>query len=137
MAAREEWITPRLEDRAACADGEDAARLEGARLLARTLQHLIGNQLALTVGYTELLLEDPALPPHLRAMACEAHAGALAAAATVQRSAELRRLAVVPQRPEETALLDLERSADPSPPSPVRRQVEPGPSGLSRPRARR
>lgn len=48
---------------------EDQARLEGVRLAARTLEHHLTNDLTLTVGYAELIAEDPQLPERLRQMA--------------------------------------------------------------------
>jgi len=47
---------------------EDQARLEGVRLAARTLEHHLTNHLTLTVGYAELIAEDPELPERLRDM---------------------------------------------------------------------
>ena len=48
---------------------EDQARLDGVRLAARTLEHHLTNHLTLTVGYAELISEDPELPERLRQMA--------------------------------------------------------------------
>src|SRR5258708_34049592 len=49
---------------------ESQARLlEGVRLAARTLEHHLANHLTLTVGYAELIAEDPELPERLREMA--------------------------------------------------------------------
>ena len=48
---------------------EDQARLDGVRLAARTLEHHLTNHLTLTVGYAELIAEDPELPERLRDMA--------------------------------------------------------------------
>jgi hypothetical protein len=48
---------------------EVEARLEGVRLAARTLEHHLTNHLTLTVGYAELIAEDPELPERLREMA--------------------------------------------------------------------
>src|SRR2546427_10138656 len=48
---------------------EDQARLDGVRLAARTLEHHLTNHLTLTIGYAELIAEDPELPERLREMA--------------------------------------------------------------------
>jgi len=48
---------------------EEQATLEGVRLAARTLEHHLTNHLTLTVGYAELIAEDPELPERLREMA--------------------------------------------------------------------
>lgn len=88
----------------------ERTRLEGVLLAARTAEHELNNQLALTVGYAELLALDPRLPPHLRELAAEALQGAQQAAATVDR---LQRITQV----QETDLggyrvLDLTRSTE-------------------------
>jgi hypothetical protein len=71
---------------------EEQARLEGVRLAARTLEHHLTNHLTLTVGYAELIAEDPELPERLREMAHEVHESALAAVGTVRR---VRRITTV------------------------------------------
>ena len=48
---------------------EAQAQLDGVRLAARTLEHHLTNHLTLTVGYAELIAEDPELPERLRDMA--------------------------------------------------------------------
>ncbi len=88
---------------------EQSARLAGALLAARTAQHYVNNQLALTVGYSELLANHPKLPDQLRDLATRALEGAQAAAKTVQTMQELTSL----EPAEELAgppVLDLERS---------------------------
>jgi signal transduction histidine kinase len=64
---------------------EDAARLEGVLLAARTLQHEMNNQLSMTVGYAELLADDPSLSAEQREMARTALHGAERAAALLAR----------------------------------------------------
>src|SRR5438552_5254294 len=76
--------------------GREEARLEGGLLVGRTLEHHLGNQLALTVGYAELLMRHPKLDAELRPMAAEALRGAAEAAETVQRLQRLARLAEAP-----------------------------------------
>jgi hypothetical protein len=62
-----------------------AARLDGVRLATTTLQHHIGNKLAVTVGYGEMLLDDPRLPPDLQEYAQKMLNSAMAAAAVVHK----------------------------------------------------
>ena len=101
-----------LAEAAALVRGREAARLDGALLAGRTLEHHLGNQLALTVGYAELLLRHPKLDAELRPMAAEALRGAAEAAETVQRLQRLARLAEAPAPvgTEGRPILDLDRS---------------------------
>jgi len=64
---------------------EDQALLEGVRLAARTLEHHLTNHLTLTVGYAELIAEDPELPERLRDMARQVLESAQAAVDSVRR----------------------------------------------------
>ena len=57
---------------------------------ARRLQHFLGNQLALTMGYGELLTIDPRLPEELRERVDEALRGVIEATESLNY---LRRLA--------------------------------------------
>src|SRR5579859_5787963 len=68
---------------------EDQARLDGVRLAARTLEHHLTNHLTLTVGYAELIAEDPELPERLRHMA---HIVLESAQAAVERVRRLRQI---------------------------------------------
>jgi len=63
----------------------DDARRSGVALAVNTLQHHIGNKLGATVGYSEMLVDDPRLPPDLRALARNALTSATAAAAVVHK----------------------------------------------------
>src|ERR1051326_834239 len=63
----------------------EQARLEGVRLAARTLEHHLTNHLTLTVGYAELIAEDPELPVRLRDMAAQVLTSARAAVDSVRR----------------------------------------------------
>ena len=103
-----------LAEAAALVRGREAARLEAGRLVGRTLEHHLGNQLAVTVGYVELLARHPSLDPELRPRAEEALRGALQAAETVQRLQRLARLEEAPTPPglEERPILDLDRSVE-------------------------
>jgi DNA-binding response OmpR family regulator len=78
LEVRLEIAERHVETKAARRRAEDAARdgarLQGALLAANTVEHHLGNQLALTMGYAELLAEHPALPPpadHYAHMALE------------------------------------------------------------------
>ena len=64
---------------------ESQARLDGVRLAARTLEHHLTNHLTLTVGYAELIAEDPELPERLREMARQVLESAQAAVESVRR----------------------------------------------------
>src|SRR5438874_6660814 len=64
---------------------EAEARLDGVRLAARTLEHHLTNHLTLTVGYAELIAEDPELPERLRDMARQVLDSAQAAVESVRR----------------------------------------------------
>src|SRR3984893_14779977 len=74
-----------------------ALRLEGVRLAARTLEHHLTNHLTLTVGYAELIAEDPELPERLREMA---HMVLESAQAAVERVRRVRQI-------ESVTLIDL------------------------------
>jgi hypothetical protein len=63
----------------------DQARLDGVRLAARTLEHHLTTHLTLTVGYAELIAEDPELPEQLREMAQIVLESARAAVERVRR----------------------------------------------------
>src|SRR3984893_15118240 len=76
---------------------EDQARLDGVRLAARTLEHHLTNHLTLTVGYAELIAEDPELPERLRQMA---HIVLESAPAAVERVRRMRHV-------ESVTLIDL------------------------------
>ena len=77
---------------AAAVAGLERARLEGAALAVRTLQHELNNQLTLTAGYAELVAADPELPGHLQPMASCALRGAIDASGTLHRLGRLRDL---------------------------------------------
>jgi len=74
---------------------EDQARLEGVRLAARTLEHHLTNHLTLTVGYAELIAEDPDLPERLRDMARQVLESAQAAVESVRRMRQVDSLTLI------------------------------------------
>lgn len=87
----------------------DTWRMQGALLAARTVEHHLGNELALTMGYSEVLANDADLPERYRPMAEAALRGVQQASVTLGKLRRVIRL-------DETAagagvpILDLERS---------------------------
>jgi hypothetical protein len=73
---------------------ENQQRLTDALLAARRLQHYLGNQLALTLGYVELLTLDPRLPTELRERVDEALRGVVEATETLSRLRLVTRLEI-------------------------------------------
>lgn len=88
----------------------DRARFEGALLVVRTVAHRLNNQLALTVGYGELLASHSDLPEHLRVLAREAHQGAIAASETISLLQQVTRIEEVEFGGQ--ILIDIERSVE-------------------------
>ena len=76
---------------------EDQATLDGVRLAARTLEHHLTNHLTLTVGYAELIAEDPELPERLRDMARQVLESAQAAVDSVRRMRQVESLNLIDQ----------------------------------------
>src|ERR671932_2597310 len=77
---------------------EDSARLDGVRLAARTLEHHLTNNLTLTIGYAELLAEDPELPERLREMAREILENAQACVEVVRQLRQVEEVRLTPER---------------------------------------
>jgi hypothetical protein len=65
----------------------------------RRLQHYLGNQLALTLGYVELMTIDPRLPPDLRERVDEALRGVVEATDTLSKLRALARFEISPDDP--------------------------------------
>jgi len=86
----------------------DEARLEGARLAAREIAHLLNNDLALAVGCVELLQSQTDLPPQVLDLLRGASRSLDAAAHHVEQLQGIERI-VVKQTPVGPSL-DLERS---------------------------
>jgi len=59
------------------------ARLQGLALAANTFRHHLGNKLAITVGFSEMLADDPRLPAEIHAQAEKILSSAMAAAETM------------------------------------------------------
>lgn len=74
---------------------QEQAQLEGVRLAARTLEHHLTNHLTLTVGYAELIAEDPELPERLREMARQVLESAMAAVDSVRRLRQVERVTLI------------------------------------------
>jgi hypothetical protein len=88
----------------------ERARLAGVLLAARTAQHLVNNELALTVGYAELLTRNPDLPPLLGELAAEALAGARSATEILQQLGGIIALHETNWGPDAGTTIDLARS---------------------------
>jgi nitrogen-specific signal transduction histidine kinase len=86
---------------------QSRARLEGVRLAARTLEHHLTNHLTLTVGYAELIAEDPELPERLREMARQVLESAQAAVDSVRRMRQVDSLNLIDQGIPGGPLLEL------------------------------
>jgi len=93
---------------------ENQERLAQVLLAARRLQHFLGNQLALTLGYVELLTYDPRLPGELRDRVDEALRGVLEATEALSRLRLLTRLELAHDDPSIVELL-----GPPGPPGPL------------------
>lgn len=89
----------------------EAAKLEGVLLAARTMQHEINNQLGVTVGYAELLAQDPSLSLEQREMAQTALLGAERASHLLNQLRTLTRLDVQHVGAPDGPVLALNRSA--------------------------
>jgi hypothetical protein len=80
-------------------------RLADVLMAARRLQHYLGNQLALTLGYVELLTFDPRLPDELRDRVDEALRGVIEATETLSRLRLVTRLELPHDDPSLTEML--------------------------------
>jgi DNA-binding response OmpR family regulator len=102
-------VEVKRERRRAEEAARDAARLQGALMAANTVEHHLGNQLALTMGYAELLAGNEHLPPPADRYAQLALEGVVKATDTLRKLRGIIRL-------EESEIpgphfIDLERSA--------------------------
>jgi signal transduction histidine kinase len=86
----------------------DEARLEGVKLAAREIAHLLNNDLAVAVGLVDLLQDRLDLPPHLMDLL---HGAALSLDAAARHVEDLQGVVrvVVKETPAGESL-DLERS---------------------------
>ena len=87
----------------------DEARLDGVRLAAREMAHLLNNDLAVPVGALDLLCEDASLPPRLRDIVEQGRGGLNDAAEHVFRLQQLIRFET--KKTPIGPALDLDRSA--------------------------
>ncbi|MCA1644221.1 MAG: hypothetical protein LC797_01725 [Chloroflexi bacterium] len=84
----------RTEDRRA-AELLDTGRQDGVALAANTFRHHIGNKLAVTVAYSEMLADDPSLPPNVREHAQKVLSSAAAVVEVFRKvDGQLARLAI-------------------------------------------
>ena len=88
-------------------------RISEVLMVARRLQHYLGNQLALTLGYVELLTFDPRLPDELRDRVDEALRGVIEATETLSR---LRLVTRMELDHDDPLLAELLSQAGPPPP---------------------
>lgn len=86
----------------------EEARLEGVRLTAREMAHLLNNDLAVAVGCVDLLQAQGDLPPHLAELIRGAARGLDAAALHIEQLQRVSQV-VVKETPAGPSL-DLERS---------------------------
>src|SRR6266498_5662964 len=102
-------VIPMPEEEAALVvtDEEAQAQLEGVRLAARTLEHHLTNHLTLTVGYAELIAEDPELPERLREMARQVLDSAQAAVDSVRRLRQVDQVRLIDEGTPGGPLIEL------------------------------
>ena len=86
----------------------DQARLEGVQLAARTLEHVLSNYLTLTIGYAELLTEDPELSERLRDMARQVLDNAQNCVDVIRRMRQVRSVRLSPEPMPGGPLLDFD-----------------------------
>lgn len=104
-------VVPMPEEAAEELTLEEQARLDGVRLAARTLEHHLTNHLTLTVGYAELIAEDPELPERLRDMARQVLESAQAAVESVRRMRQVDSLSLIDQGIPGGPLLELNQGS--------------------------
>ena len=89
---------PEPEEPGASHSELEHAKLAGVRLAARTLEHHLTNNLTLTIGYAELLAEDPELPERLQEMAREILENAQACVEVVRQLRQVEELRLTDDR---------------------------------------
>jgi CRP-like cAMP-binding protein len=67
----------------------EQGRLEGAQLMARTIEHLVKQQLTLLVGYSELVAMDARLPAELRVWADQVTTAGWSVVDLIQTSSQI------------------------------------------------
>jgi DNA-binding response OmpR family regulator len=110
LAIAERQVEMLREHRRAAAALEEAARVQGVLLASATVEHNLGNQLALTMGYAELLANDPRLDARLRPWAERALGGVESAVETLDKLRRIMRIEHSGMRGG-PPVLDLERSS--------------------------
>jgi signal transduction histidine kinase len=104
------------------------ARIDGVLLATRTFEHELNTKLSSTIGYTQLILKDPALPEHLRKRAVRALEGAREAAAIIRRLIEITDMRVIDWADTGHTTIDV---------SPPRRQASQANAGKKSPARRK
>lgn len=92
LAIAERRVEAVRERRLAAIAQAETARLQGVLLASSTVEHNLGNQLALTMGYAELLANDPRLDAALRPWAERAVQGVVDAVATLEKIRGIRKI---------------------------------------------
>jgi DNA-binding response OmpR family regulator len=110
LAIAERRVEAVRERRLAAIAQAETARLQGVLLASSTVEHNLGNQLALTMGYAELLANDARLDPALRPWAEHAVQGVVNAVATLEKIRRIRKIEQSNIRGG-SPVLDLELSA--------------------------
>ncbi|HEY3058660.1 MAG TPA: hypothetical protein VGL99_06755 [Chloroflexota bacterium] len=95
----------------------EAARIEGATLATRTVRHHLANKLTATIGYSEMLADDPRLPEDLGEHAKRIRATAIAAAQSVDKLQQCIVRVELDTTVAGPALLDVDASVTPDPPT--------------------
>lgn len=109
VLVHELFVQHALEREATRQAREEAARLQGVVLTGREIGHLVNNDLAVTLGWVDLLREHPDLPDELREIVSDAAVGLDRAAEHLHQLQKVTRVAT-----HETPVglaLDLEQSA--------------------------
>lgn len=88
----------------------ERARMDGAVKLANALAHELNNELAVTAGMAELLVEVPNLPDGAIALAHDIFSAAQRSASLVARLNSIVRFAEVPPSPGIPPMMDIGRS---------------------------
>jgi hypothetical protein len=94
-------------------DTLERARLAGALLAARTVQHFLANDLTLAMGYAELMAREPTLGGEVREWASEVSHSIERATAWLARLQEITALEETDEGPVGAQVLDMHRCLAP------------------------
>ena len=92
---------------------QEQARLEGIRLAAREMAHLLNNDLTPAIGILAMLQRHPAVPPELRELVDNGLASLHTVSEHIRRFQQIRR--VETKMTSTGPTLDLDRSTQPWP----------------------